>query len=181
MPDVGLGVGLGLGPGVGLGVGLAVGVGSGLGVGLTVGLGVGAGVGLAVGLGLGIGDGLVVGTGVGLSVGTVVGTGLVLGTAELGTVAGVGAVLLLVPRRGLLRRVGCGVTSPGAGPASAGLLTSVAVAAGCAVRRLRRVLATFLDGVKEHLTLEPATGVNVKREPIFRARSDITGDVVVDG
>ena len=82
----------------------------------------------------------------------------------------------LLPRR----VVGDVVVSVGTGPASAGLLTSAPVAAGCAERRVRRFPATPRDGANEHLTLDPGTALNVNRFPLLFARNEITGDAVVE-
>lgn len=85
----------------------------------------------------------------------------------------------LIPRRVFLRGFAGAVTSPGAGPTSAGLATSVPVAAGviCGVRPLRLALAAA--GVNEHVLVDPDIGINVSRSPLFRPLSEITVGVVV--
>jgi hypothetical protein len=185
-PRVGGGVGLALGTGLALGAGVGVGLGAGLGVELGIGLGTGMGAGLGVGLGAGLGTGLSlgVGTAAGLSLGiglgeTVVGLGTAVGFTLVFTVEGLAVPRRVLPRAGVR---GVVVTSAGVGPASAGLVTSVPVAAGtgCGARGLRRLLATVRDGVNEHVCVEPATGISVRRSPFFRARSEITCGAVAD-
>jgi hypothetical protein len=140
-------VGLALGAGLGVGLGAGLALGAGLGVGLGLALGAGLGVGLALGAGLGVGTGAGLSLGIGL--GTVVGLGTAVGFTVVFTVEGLAFPRRVLPRAGV-RGV---VTSAGVGPASAGLVTSVPVAAGtgCGARGLRRLLATVRDGVNEHL------------------------------
>ena len=86
---------------------------------------------------------------------------------ELGIAAG---VVVDWPRLVLPRRVRAGfagvVTSAGAGPASAGVVTVAPVAAAfCRERR-------ELPGVNEHRIVLPGTDVSVKRLPEWRARNE---------
>ena len=93
----------------------------------------------------------------------------------MGVVEGVGVVALICPLR-LFGREGGG---PGDGPASgapvvtAGLLTSVPVAAGAvAWRAARERLPRDPAGMNEQLVLAPAADVSVNRSPLLRARSE---------
>ena len=175
---LGLGVGLALGAGLAPGVGLALGVGLSLGVGLALGVGLSLGVGLGVGLGNGLSLGVGIGAGLSLGVGlgAVVGLGTVVGFTVVFTVEGLTFPRRVLPRAGV-RGV---VVSAGVGPASAGLVTSVPVAAGtgCGERVLLRLLATVRDGMNEHVFVEPATGISVRRSPVLRARSETTRGAV---
>jgi hypothetical protein len=98
---------------------------------------------------------------------------MALGIAGVG-LTGVSVRDLDEPRRVFFLVAGF-VTSAGAGPASAGLATSVPVAAG--VRRVRR-FATVRAGVNEQVCAAPGTDVRVNLSPVLRALNEITVGVV---
>jgi len=110
--------------------------------------------------------------------GTAAGLGGVVGLTVVFPVAGLTFPRRVLPRAGV-RGV---VTSAGVGPASAGLVTSVPAAAGTACgERGPRFLATARDGMNEHVCVEPATGINVRRSPLLRARRETICGAVVAG
>ena len=136
-----------------------------MGLGLAPGLGLGTG----VGMGLGLGDGLWAGTGL---------SGM-LGIAVEGADGFATSVRdLFVVRFVLFRGVAGELNSVGAGPTSAGLETSAPLAAGVACLILRR-LADADAGMKEHVPVEPLTGVSVSRLPLLRPLSETMVGVAV--
>ena len=105
------------------------------------------GLGLGLGVGLGIGS---LGEGLGIAVGDGIGVGLPLGVGD-----GLGDGVCI----GIVIGLSAGV--------AVGFATSVPVAAGCRLRRLRAIL---LPGINEHLCIAPATGERVNLLPLLRAR-----------